>query len=164
MSITDGQPVDATNTNAAFVSRTAASTDTQAIFSLLSVIAASGPTIANLQAAVNSMNLNIQTLSALNDTDTITIDENQGKHVIFVSGNAAPVTLSSTVFGASFAGLDGTTVTLIGLDATNTVLLLFNDASSGALLNGSAALGEGESITLAWSITLDRWAEVSRSF
>ena len=164
MSVNNGQPVDAPTTNSAFVSRLAAATDLTGVFSLLSVLSASGPTISNLQASVNSSELNIQTLAALNDSDFITISEKQGRHVIFVSGNAAPITMLNTVFGAAFAGLDGTAVTLIGMDDTNTVLLLFNDASSGALLNGSATLGKGESITLVWSTTLDRWAEASRSF
>lgn len=164
MSVNNGQPVDAPTTNSAFVSRIAAATDLTGIFSLLNTDSASGPSIANLQASINSSELNIQTLTTLNDTDSITLVETQGKHVIFVSGNGTAVTLSSTIFGAAFAGLDGTTVTLIGLDATDTVLLLFSDTSSGALLNGSASLGEGESITLVWSTTLDRWAEASRSF
>ena len=164
MSVVNGQAVDAPVTNAAFMSRNSASTSTIAIVSLNNTDPASGPVIANLQASVNSSEKQVQNLTSILGGASITISEDQGENIIFVSSNAGSVTLSSTPFGASFAGLDGTRVTLCGLDDTNTVTLLFADIDKGALLNGRAVLTQGDSLTLVWSTTLDRWVEINRSF
>jgi hypothetical protein len=152
------------NTNSGFMSRKAANTDTESIVELKNTQPESGPAVTNLQASVNNAENQIQTVSNVINGASLSINEKQGKHTFFLSGSGGPVTLSSTPFGASFAGLDGTHVHLVGLDDTNTVLLLFSDTAKGVLLNGNALLERGSSITLVWSETLDRWVELSRNF
>lgn len=164
MAVTDGSPVDAANTNASYMDKNTATTSTIAIVSLLNALTESGPSVTNLQASVNSSEKQVQVITNLLDTNSIVINESQGEHILFVQSSSGAIILSSTPFGVSYDGLDGTRVTLIGTSDTNTVSLLFSDTAKGSLINGSALLEQGDSLTLIWNSTLDRWLEVSRSF
>jgi hypothetical protein len=58
---------------------------------------------------------------------------------------------------------DGTRVTIIGSDDTNTLTINYNDAANGWLTNGSIELGKGISITFEYVSALSRMIEISRN-
>jgi len=96
--------------------------------------------------------------------DTIAISLVIGDNIQkwLVQGDAGPVTLSATPFGAS-APEDGTEILLIGNDNTNSVTITFSDVAKGCVVNGNITLLRYESITLVYDQTLDRYIEKSRN-
>lgn len=82
-----------------------------------------------------------------------------------VTGNGGAVSTSTTPFGTTTTNFtDGMEIVLVGTDNTNTVTIPFNDATSGALINGSATLGRGDCLTVIYDATLERFIEKSRNF
>jgi hypothetical protein len=100
--------------------------------------------------------LSAQTTLAASGTITISLTDLDQR--IRVSGNGAAVTLSSTPFGSSDP-LDGTRITLIGNDDTNTVTLPLNDAANG-IIRYEKTLGRGDTITYEYNASLDRYVIV----
>lgn len=94
---------------------------------------------------------------------TIAISLTSGQQTWRVGGNGAAVTLSSTPFGSS-APSNGAMIVLTGTSNTNTVTITNNDGAKGCILNGTATLGQYDSITLQYNSTDDRFIEVSRNF
>lgn len=164
MSVNDGQPVNQAITNAAYVSRTDTTTSTASILQLLNSDTASGPTIANAQAGINSSIFTVPASFTIAAAGSIALDEELGTHLLLVSGSGGAITLSSTPFGAAFAGVNGTLAKIIGIDDANTVGLNHSDTTDGAVLNGNVILGRFDALTLQWSSELDRWLEISRNF
>lgn len=93
---------------------------------------------------------------------SISIDTTSGFQTWEVSSSSGAVTLSTTPFGAS-APLTGAIITLIGRNDTNTVELTNNDISYGCLLNGNITLGYGDSITLQYLSSINRFVELNRN-
>jgi hypothetical protein len=58
---------------------------------------------------------------------------------------------------------NGTKLTLIGSNNTNTISLAENDNTDGWLINGAWTGGRGSSITLEKNDTLSRWVEICRN-
>jgi hypothetical protein len=164
MSVIDGSNVDAANTNAAYISRRAATSSSASLITLNNTDPSSGTEIPNIQAAINTSRIITRTIANVVNGAVLAIEQSEGHNIYHVSGDGSAVTLSSTPFGASYAGIDGTIVVLKGLDDTNTVLILHSDTTKGCILNGSALLKKHDTITLRWNETSDRWEEVSRSF
>jgi len=81
-----------------------------------------------------------------------------------VVGDGGAVTASGTPFGTSINWQNGTMIVLRGTDATNTVRIDHNDVTDGAILNGTATLGENDILSLVYDSNAERWIEVSRNF
>lgn len=79
-----------------------------------------------------------------------------------VKGNAGPVSLNSAPFG-SFSWTDGTEITLVGTDSTNTVTVIYADSAGGCLLNGNCVLSKGSTLELVFINALSRWIEKGRN-
>lgn len=92
----------------------------------------------------------------------ITLDTEVKKQVISVQSSSGAVTLNSLPF--SNTPKNGSEIVLVGLSDTNTVTFLFNDVSSGLLINGHATLEKGFTLTLIYNEELSRFIEISRSF
>lgn len=96
-----------------------------------------------------------QTVSAGGSVSSSTTDQRQLRPV---QGNAAAVSLSATPFGSGGGWKDGTEITLVGVDDTNSVTLAFNDAAKGAVGNFSEIeITKYKQVTCVYSSTLDRW-------
>jgi len=81
-----------------------------------------------------------------------------------VIGDGGAVTTANDVFGSVGGWLNGTQITLIGTDDTNTVTIPFSNTAYGCLVNGNATLENGYTLTLQWNETIERWFEISRNF
>ena len=97
----------------------------------------------------------VQNISA-GGTPTIGIQPSQR---IKVQGNAAAVTMASTLAG----GTDGMTLLFIGNDSTNTVTIPQNDAANGWILNGDVVLSKYSTLLVQYDSTTSRWVEISRN-
>lgn len=71
--------------------------------------------------------------------------------------------LSTTPFGTT-APADGTVIKLMGKSDALPLVMNYNDATYGAIINGQAVLGNYQMIELIWDNTLQRWIESSRNF
>jgi len=123
--------------------------------------AASEAAAALSAAAISRLVVATETISAAGDI-AHSDDSYQYRRV---QGNATAVTTSTTPFGTVTTNfVDGMEILLVGVDNTNTVTIPFNDAASGALLNGSATLSQGDCLSLIYDATLLRFIERSRNF
>lgn len=164
MSVTDGQRASASVLNGAFVSKSANNSAT-GVLSLENTDTGSGDTISNVQKAINELTYETYAVQSISASGTINMEDYKGLQYRRVSGNGAAITLSSTPFGASGHNIpDGTVIRIIGMSDTDTVTISHNDASYGAVLNGSCTLGLYDSVTLQWDSYLTRYIEVGRSF
>lgn len=163
MAVSPGQPVKASVVNSNFMSRVDANTDTVSIVALNNALPESGDAIPNLQAAVNGTKFVIYAEQSVTSGGFVNISLSQGSQYRRVSGNAGPIVTSSTPFGTG-TFLAGTIVRLVGFSNTNTVSILNNDISKGAILNGNATLGLYDILDLQWDAVADRWIEIERNF
>lgn len=158
--ISDGQPVNAASSNAAFASKTADTTIT-GVYTLSN---AGSDSIPDLQAAVNSsagfVSSGTLTIAA---NGQIGISDQSSNQYIRVVGDGGPVTADSTPFGTGGTA-DGALITIAGTDDTNTVKITANDSADGAGTNGDAELLRGYTITFRYDAVLERYLEVSRNF
>lgn len=83
------------------------------------------------------------------------------RQVLKVSGNAAAITTANAPFTTT--PNDGLKVILEGTDGTNTVTIPYADVAGGCLLNGDRTLGLGDTLTLYYNATDDRYYEESRN-
>lgn len=95
--------------------------------------------------------------------DTITLSSNSPMQAFRVASTSGAITLSSLPFTSAAPG-DAKCVRLIGTSDTNTVSLTHNDAAKGCLLNGNCTLVRGSVIEFMYSLSDDRYYEVSRNF
>lgn len=93
---------------------------------------------------------------------TISITTTYKAQVIYVQGNGAAVSTSSSPFGSSNPG-DNSEVVVCGRSNTNTVTISTNDAADGAITNGAVVLGNYDCITFIYNSTDDRFIEKNRS-
>lgn len=165
MSVSNGQKGNEANFNAAFVSKIDdTGNDVTGKINLKNVDTASGDNVLNIQKRLNNNSLKIPSTKLITAGGSITLNSTTGNWVIKVSGDGAAVSLSTTPFGSSGNWPDGTEVTLVGTDASNTVTVGYSDTAKGAVVNGDASLKKYYSITLIWDSSLDRWLEKSRNF
>ena len=162
MSVTNGQPVNAEVTNAAYVSKTTDSTvESKITLSNLS----SGGEILNLQETVNASRTEEyaeQTVGGGGEIDSIV---GVGRQLRLVKSSGGEVVLSGLVFGSkAFSG--GIEITLFGTSDTDYIKLenpALDDTEDYALLNGSIEIKKYTSITFRYSEGLTRWIETSRN-
>lgn len=155
--ITDGMKVDASVTNAAFLSRNA-NTSATGIIQLLND---GSPTISNLQSAVNAATSRERAMQTISAGGAISVTGSGIDLIPILSsgGDVAPIPL---LFGAGpFSG--GHEVTLIGTDDTDFITILNNDVTNGLILNGSIQLKRFTMITFKWVANLSRWVELCRN-
>ena len=100
----------------------------------------------------------LQLIDAGDEIDSL----NVGFQKRIIAGDGAARTASLTPFGSTNLWDDGTVITLVGDDDTNTVSISFNDSDYGAYINGDITLGKGQSITLQWNEDNLRWYELGR--
>jgi hypothetical protein len=97
------------------------------------------------------------------DLSSITL-KNQPFESIRVEGDGGPVTVDVTSpFGAG-PFKSRATITIIGLDDTNTVALTFSDTAGAIILNGPCVLKKDFQVTLQYDEINNRWRELNRNF
>ena len=165
MSVTDGQRASAAIFNAAYVSKTAASTVVDVI-TLADTTASSGSSVTNVQKAINETTFSTVSTQSISAGGTINVTDYKGMQYRRVEGASGNVTLSTTPFGSiATATRDGTLVRVVLVNSTHTISFTHNDAANGCLLNGNATLSEkGNCITFQWDSVLSRFIEVGRNF
>lgn len=102
-----------------------------------------------------------QSISSGGDINSVT---DNGLQYRRVEGSGGAITVSVTPFGTTGGWTDGTIIRLIGQSDTNTVTLTNNDATNGAILNGTATLGQYYVLELQWDSSASRWVEIGRNF
>lgn len=98
----------------------------------------------------------------INTSSTISINLVVGLQFRRVTGNGGTVITAAAPFGSS-APADGTVIVLAGQSDTNMVTLTHSDVAKGCLLNGDCTLGRGNTLTLQYDATLDRYIELNRN-
>jgi hypothetical protein len=97
----------------------------------------------------------VANITAAGTISSSTTDQRQLRHV---QGNSASVTTSTTPFGTGGTWKDGTEITLVGNDDTNSVIIPYNDAANGCVGNFSTLeLTKYKIATFIWSASLTRW-------
>ena len=91
----------------------------------------------------------------LTAADSLAISTVVGFQQWRVQGNAAAIAMSTTPFGGT-APLDGTQLTIIGNDDTNTVEFNYNDIAKG-YVGPDVVLGKFDSITVQYNAAMDRY-------
>lgn len=91
----------------------------------------------------------------LTATDTLAISLTHSRQTWLIQGNAGPITMSTTPFGATDP-VNGAEINLIGNSDANTVTFVTNDAANGIIGYGFT-LGRGQMATLKYNSTLDRY-------
>lgn len=79
-----------------------------------------------------------------------------------VQGDSGAQSASTTPFSGT--PIDGQIIRLEGQDATNTLMIVHNDAAGGCILNGNAVLGQYDTLILRYDSTDDRYIEQGRNF
>jgi hypothetical protein len=157
MSVIDGQQVNASVTNAAFLSRTA-NTSASGIIQLLND---GSPAISNLQSAVNASTSRERALQTIAASGAISTTQS-GIDLIPIASSGGGVAPAAVLFGAGpFSG--GHEVTLIGTSDTDFITIQNSDVDDGVILNGEIQLKRFTMITLKWVSNLDRWVELCRN-
>ena len=106
---------------------------------------------------------NSASVSSISASGTITISTVRVRQIIQVQGNAAAVTASVDPFGTT-PPPDRTEIVVCGNSNTNTVKIVNDDTSSGALLNGDATLGDNDCLTVYYNSSKNRYVELTRNF
>jgi len=137
--------------------------DTIAKVDLLNAEAASGPSIINVQKAINNKTYKTYVVQQVSAGGTISSDITIGLQYRRIEGLTGAVTLSGTPFGAVGGWVDGMVIKLVGTSDANKVTLVNSDSANGAILNGTMELGKYSIIELIWDAVLVRWIETGRN-
>jgi|GEM_PF-6448567 len=93
---------------------------------------------------------------------TITLDSAKNQ-LLQVQGDGAAVSTSITPFGTTPPS-NGTEITVMGMHATNTVKLTYNDNDNGILMNGpSIELGFRDTVNFIFVTAQNRYVETGRN-
>lgn len=162
MSVVNNQDADQITFNAAFLSRLTNS-DTVAVVGLNNVT--SGGLISNTQLAINRSTTLIVATQSVAATGAINYNTTNYHQIRYVQGDAAPVTVSSTMFGNVGDFLDGTMITLICVSDTFTVSIENSSGTQyGQVCNGDMELKRYYQVTFLYSGALERWIQISQNF
>ena len=156
-------PAESALVNAAFVGRTV-DDEMSGKIDLTNTDTASGDSITNMQRQINENKTKLLANQSIDPVGTLTADNISKVQIIRVEGSAAPVTVSTTPFGASPDIQDGTILYIIGQSDTNTVTIEHNNIADGTLLNGNATLKQGFCLQLFWDAGLGRFIDIGRNF
>jgi len=124
----------------------------------------SGPSVSNLQLAINTLLKVIFPQSNKVNGDTLTPNAMSMDQEFRLIGTSAPIVMNALPFGSSISVVDGTRITLVGHDDSFTVGFLHNDINFGLLLNGDATLKKGYILELLYNDEIKRYIEVTRNF
>lgn len=91
----------------------------------------------------------------LTAADTLAISLTHSRQTWLIQGNAGPITMSTTPFGAT-SPVEGAEINLIGNSDANTATFVTNDAAKGIIGYGFT-LGKGQMATVKYNSTLDRY-------
>lgn len=150
MSIVDGQNVNASNTNAAYVSKTdTTGNNVPGKINLTNPETESVATVTNVQKIINQESTVFRSVQTVTAAGQITIDERIKNHIVLVVGDAGNVTASTTPFDAENGGsfLDGTIITVIGTNNTQSVTIANAAGADGVVSNGDIELQENQNRT-----------------
>lgn len=159
MPIVFSSPLSSATANATFLDKTTA--DTMPNVLTLSE-ASSGGTITNTQQQINTNTKIIFGESAKSNGDQLTPNALSLSQEFRLIGDASAVTLNVLPFDSQPA--DGTVITLVGHDDTNTVTIPLNDSQFGCYINGDATLLRGYILQLVYNDELERYLELGRNF
>jgi len=162
MTVANGQAVNETVTNAAYVSKT----DTSASNVVVGIVAlnngSSGDTTTNLQQTLSDATNKLYSTQLIAASGAIALDLKKQSQIIPVAGDAGAQVMAALPFGSD-TWTNGQKVILIGTDDTNTVRINHNDVSNGVVLNGDIILKKYMIIELLYLTVLGRWIEVRRN-
>lgn len=162
MGIVFGSNLSSTVANATFLDKTQ-DDSTIGIVSLANTDPASGDSVANAQAQLNANKRIVNAQAAKASTSQFTLNTISLDQLFRPIGDGGAVTLNSLLF--SNQPVDGTLITIIGQDDTNTVTITSNDVQYGQILNGSSVtLAKGYSLQFFYDAGLERFIEISRNF
>lgn len=122
--------------------------------------------LGNISTNTANINNSVRTTyanEAITASGTITADNNVLTQVRRVSGDAAPVTASTTPFGNLSSMTDGVVIILRGTNSTNPVTITHNDIQYGAILNGDMVLGKHDELEVMWDSVAERVIEQRRN-
>jgi hypothetical protein len=160
--VSDGEKANANTFNTSFMSRES-NTDTTGIVSLLNTDPASGPTISNLQAAINSATAITFGNESITAGGTVSIGDENLYERRTISGTPGPVTAAGVLFGTGPFN-DAKTIRLVGNSDTSTVKVVTSDVTDGVVLRGTGyTMRLGDILDLEYNLTRRRWIEVNRS-
>jgi hypothetical protein len=98
----------------------------------------------------------------LTNLDTIAVSTTAKLQRWLVQGGAGAIDMSTTPFSGGVP--DGTEITVIGNDSSNTVRFETNDIPQGCILKNTVFLHKYDVITFVYNLALDRFVEKSRNF
>jgi len=159
MAISDNQPVNASASNTAWMSRT---TDTDTV-GKVNLNNADSAFVIDLQQIINNLLTQTYAEETLSAAATITSDTDQRYQVRRVKSDGGNVSVSTTPFGTSGLWTDGTIIELVGTDAADFITIEFNDAPYGAIVNGDIDMDLYRVLVLRWDSVLVRWIEIGRN-
>jgi len=159
MSVSDGQPVNAAVTNAAYISRTVDS----GTVAKVDLQDSGSADVIDLQNTINNLKTQSYAEQVISASGTISSDDNQYHQIRRVKSDGGVITLSTTPFGTGGTWLDGIVIEVMGTDNTDKISVTFNDIDNGAILNGDITLERFRSIKLRWDSVLLRWIELGRN-
>ncbi len=124
--------------------------------------AASSAAAAALSAASVTPKYQFLATQTLNNNDKITVNALYPMQMVHVQGNAGDITVNLLPFVAPPDS--GTLLTIMGMDDAAKVILLHNDVPGGLYLREDEYLGAGQSVSVVYNPTLNRYFKVNRSF
>ena len=98
----------------------------------------------------------------INDNDQLTVNAIYPMQMVLVQGNGGDKTLNVLPFVAPPDS--GAVLTIMGLSDVAKVILLHNDVPGGLFLREDEYLGAGQSVTVVYDPTLNRYFKINRSF
>lgn len=98
----------------------------------------------------------------LNNNDKIAVDPGFPMQMVQVQGNAGDITVNLLPFIAPPDA--GSVLTIMGMSDIAKVILLHNDVAGGLFMREDEYLGAGQSVTLVYNPTLNRYFKINRSF
>lgn len=165
MSVNNGELADQNNFNGSFISREVDSTTAAKLGLLDPDSANSGPTIANLQKAVNQSQVVTSVTQLIAAAGIIAINGLNITQKVRVRGNGGPVTTAAAPFGGLGTWPDGMRVRIQGMDNFDTVTIQNQDVANGILLrDASVTLKLYDILEAEWDSVLQRFLEVTRNF
>lgn len=160
MTVAANSPLTSSNTNNAYVSKSA---DSTAVGVLTLSAAGSGASVPDVQRRLNDATWVTVAQEEIAASGTITSTTTDRRQYRRVKGLGGSQNASGTPFGTGGGWTDGSEIRLMGTSDSETLTLLNSDVQYGAILNGDVELVKFQSITLQYDSVLERWIEQGRN-